>query len=135
MRRRSRRRRPSTRARRHSIMNALQAYWPLFPELLVALGAMALLLMGVLLPERDTEAEGIGWLAIAVLVVAGWLILQQPSGRDSLFDGAFVVDGFGRFMKLLTLVASAASLIMSFDDLRRTRSLKFEYPVLVLLAT
>jgi NADH-quinone oxidoreductase subunit N len=46
-----------------------------------------------------------------------------------------VVDGFARFMKVLTLVASAAALLLSFDDLRRTHSLKFEYPVLVLLAT
>jgi NADH-quinone oxidoreductase subunit N len=116
-------------------MSTLQAYWPLFPELIVALAAMALLMLGVVLPERDTEAEGIGWLAIAVLAVAGWLILQQPPGRESLFDGAFVVDSFARFMKLLTLIASAAALILSFDDLRRTRSLRFEYPVLLLLAT
>jgi NADH-quinone oxidoreductase subunit N len=116
-------------------MNQLQAYWPLFPELIVALGAMALLLIGVFRPERDTDAEVIGWLAIAVLIAAGWLVLSQPAGSHTLFDGAFVVDGFARFMKVLTLVASAAALILSFDDLRRTRSLKFEYPVLVLLAT
>jgi NADH-quinone oxidoreductase subunit N len=116
-------------------MDLLQAYWPLFPELIVALGAMALLMLGVALPERDREAEAIGWMAIAVLVAAGWLLLSQPSGSQSLFDGAFVVDSFARFMKAVTLVASAAALILSFDDLRRTHSLKFEYPVLVLLAT
>ena len=38
-------------------------------------------------------------------------------------------------MKVLTLVASGAALILSFDYMRRTRTLKFEYPVLVLLAT
>jgi NADH-quinone oxidoreductase subunit N len=38
-------------------------------------------------------------------------------------------------MKVLTLVASAAALILSFDYLRQARALKFEYPVLVLLAT
>src|SRR5262245_10620155 len=116
-------------------MDHLQAYWPLFPELIVAVGAMALLMLGVLRPERDAEAEAVGWLAIVVLFAAGWLILSQPPGRESLFDGAFVIDGFGRFMKLLTLVASGAALVLSFDDLRRTRSLRFEYPVLVLLAT
>jgi NADH-quinone oxidoreductase subunit N len=116
-------------------MDQLQTYWPLFPELMLALGAMALLLLGVLRPERDTEAEVIGWLAVLVLAFAGWLLIQQPAGPHKLFDGAFVVDGFARFMKVLTLVASAAALILSFDDLRRTRTLKFEYPVLVLLAT
>src|SRR5262245_50959769 len=116
-------------------MDHLQAYWPLFPELVLALGAMALLMLGVIRPERDRDAEAIGWMAVVVLAAAGWLVLSQPAGDHTLFDGAFVVDGFARFMKVLTLVASAAALILSFDDLRRTRSLKFEYPVLVLLAT
>jgi NADH-quinone oxidoreductase subunit N len=116
-------------------MNQLQAYWPLLPEVVVALGAMALLMIGVLVPGRDREAEAIGWIAVAVLAAAGWLVLSQPEGSHTLFDGAFVVDGFARFMKVLTLVASAAALILSFDDLRRIRSLKFEYPVLILLAT
>ncbi|HEY1246092.1 MAG TPA: NADH-quinone oxidoreductase subunit NuoN [Hyphomicrobiaceae bacterium] len=116
-------------------MDQLQAYWPLFPEILLALGAMALLMIGAFRPEGDTTAEAIGWLAILVLVMAGWLLLQQPAGVHRLFDGAFVVDGFARFMKLLTLVASAAALILSFDYLRQARALKFEYPVLVLLAT
>ncbi len=114
-------------------MDHLQTYWPLFPELFLALGAMALLMVGVLRPERQGDAEAIGWLAIAVLVVTGWLLLRQPDG--TLFNGAFVVDGFARFMKLLTLVASATALIMSFDYLRRVNAMKFEYPVLVLLAT
>ena len=116
-------------------MDQLQTYWPLFPELLLALGAMALLMIGAFRPEREATAEAIGWLSILVLVMAGWLILQQPAGVHRLFDGAFVVDGFARFMKVLTLVASAAALILSFDDMRRTHTLKFEYPVLVLLAT
>jgi NADH-quinone oxidoreductase subunit N len=38
-------------------------------------------------------------------------------------------------MKLLTFVASAGALFLSFDYMRETRSHKFEYPVLVLLAT
>jgi len=116
-------------------MDQLQAYWPLFPELLLALGAMALLMIGAFRPERDAEAEAIGWMAVVLLGMAAWLVLSQPAGEHLLFDGAFVVDGFARFMKVLTLVASGAALILSFDDMRRTRTLKFEYPVLVLLAT
>jgi NADH-quinone oxidoreductase subunit N len=116
-------------------MDQLQAYWPLFPELVLILGAMALLMLGVFRPERDAEAEAIGWLAIIVIGLAAWLLLQQPAGVHRLFDGAFVVDGFGRFMKLLTFVAAAVSILLSFDYLRQVRSMKFEYPVLALLAT
>jgi len=116
-------------------MDQLLTYWPLYPELLLALGAMALLMIGAFRPERDMEAEAIGWMAVVLLGMAAWLLLSQPGGEHKLFDGAFVVDGFARFMKVLTLVASGAALILSFDDMRRTRTLKFEYPVLVLLAT
>ena len=52
-----------------------------------------------------------------------------------MFDGGFVVDDFARFMKILTLVGSAGALFLSFDYMRETRSLTFEYPVLVLLAS
>jgi NADH-quinone oxidoreductase subunit N len=85
--------------------------------------------------ENDREAETIGWLAIVVIGLAAWLVLEQPGGRQTLFDGAFVLDGFGRYMKVLTLVASAGALLLSFDYMRETGSSKFEYPVLVLLAS
>ncbi len=70
-----------------------------------------------------------------MLGLAAWLVLEQPAGRQTLFDGGFVIDGFGRFMKVLTLVASAGALLLSFDYMREIGSQKFEYPVLVLLAT
>ena len=117
-------------------MNELVASYALIaPEIVLVCGAMALLMMGVTRPESDREAETIGWLAIGVLGLAAWLVLNQPAGKQTLFDGGFVVDGFARFMKVLTFVASAGALLLSFDYMRETRSHKFEYPVLVLLAT
>jgi NADH-quinone oxidoreductase subunit N len=117
-------------------MNELvAAYGLIAPEIVLVVGAMALLMLGVFRPESDREAETIGWLAIGVLGLAAWLVLNQPAGKQALFDGAFVVDGFARFMKLLTFVATAGALFLSFDYMRETRSHKFEYPVLVLLAT
>ena len=89
-------------------MDQLQAYWPLYPELALIVGAMALLMLGVFRPESDREAEAIGWLAIGLLGLSAWFFLRQPEGAPALFEGAFVVDGFARFMKVLTLVASAA---------------------------
>jgi NADH-quinone oxidoreductase subunit N len=116
-------------------MDQLSAYWPLYPELALVIGGMALLMLGVFRPEGDREAEIIGWLAIGVLGLAAWLVLQQPAGEQRLFEGAFVVDAFGRFMKVLTFGAAAVALLLSFDYLRQTKTLKFEYPVLALLAT
>jgi NADH-quinone oxidoreductase subunit N len=116
-------------------MDQLQAYWPLYPELALIVGAMALLMLGVFRPEGDREAETISWLAIGVLGLAVWFVLQQPGGMHRLFEGAFVVDAFGRFMKVLTFGAAGVALLLSFDYLREAKTLKFEYPVLALLAT
>jgi NADH-quinone oxidoreductase subunit N len=116
-------------------MDLLQSYWPAYPEMVLVVGAMALLMLGVLRPEREADAQAIGWLAIVVLALAAWLVLQQPAGTHRLFEGAFVVDGFARFMKVLTFVAAAVALLLSFDYLRHVRALKFEFPVLTLLAT
>jgi NADH-quinone oxidoreductase subunit N len=104
------------------------------PELIVVGGALLLLMWGVFRPETDREAETVGWGAVVVLLVAGFSLVQ---GVDTarLFGGAFVVDQFARIMKLLTLAGAAGALILAFDDMREKRALKFEYPVLILLAT
>jgi NADH-quinone oxidoreductase subunit N len=116
-------------------MTFLNAYAPLFPELVLAVGAMALLMLGVFMRDDETTGETIGWLAVALIVAVGWMIVRQGEGTARLFDGAFVVDGFGRFMKLLVLAGSAVALLLSFDYLRDAKSMKFEFPVLILLAT
>jgi NADH-quinone oxidoreductase subunit N len=113
----------------------LSSYGLLGPEIVTITGALALLMAGVYSRERERQAEVIGWLAIVVLAIATWLVLELPPTPASLFAGGFVVDGFARFMKVLALVASAAALVLSFDHMRHTGGLKFEYPVLVLLAT
>src|SRR5262249_13264496 len=108
---------------------------PLIPEVVLVVGAMALLMLGVVRPETEREAERICWLALAVVGVALWRLIAQLPGRELLFDGGFVIDDFARFMKILTLIGSAGALFLSFDYMRETRSLTFEYPVLVLLAS
>lgn len=117
------------------MLGALQYYAPAMPEIFVAAGAMALLMLGVF--RDDTERNGLasGWLAAGILAVAALMVAAQGPGRETLFDGAFVVDGFGRFLKILILAGSAVSLMLGFGYLARAKILKFEIPVLVLLAT
>ncbi len=113
----------------------MQTIAPLYPELVVAIGAMLLLVYGVFRPETDAEGRVVGWLSIGVLLLAGLLILMQPSGSTAMFEGAFVSDGFARVMKLLVLAGSAGAILLAFDDLSDVKQMKFEYPVLILLST
>ena len=115
-------------------MAELSSYTLLLPELIILGGAMALLMWGVFRPETEIEAETIGWAAVLVLGLAAGALLWD-SGTGRLFGGAVIVDPFARIMKLLTLAGAAGALILAFDNIREKRALKFEYPVLVLLAT
>ena len=102
------------------------------PELTLAVGAMALLLIGV--STRKEQADLILWAAVLILALAGFWVLRE-SGTTTLFGDSFIVDPFARVMKLLTLTGAAVTLIMSVDYWRGAGRLKFEFPVLVLLAT
>jgi NADH-quinone oxidoreductase subunit N len=112
---------------------------PLLPEIVVALGAMTLLMLGAFRPLKDPviaarDGEIIGWLAIGVLVLAATFVVMAPATRVSMFDGAFITDTFARFLKLLILTGAAGALMLSFDYLKTHKLMQFEYPVLVLLA-
>jgi NADH-quinone oxidoreductase subunit N len=107
----------------------------LLPELVVVGGAMALLMWGVFRPETESEAELIGWAGVAILIVAAILLMTSTGSGGTLFAGGFIDDTFARLMKVLMLIGAAGTLILAFDDMRAARTLKFEYPVLVLLAT
>jgi NADH-quinone oxidoreductase subunit N len=115
-------------------MQALSPYMPVLPELVVALGAMAILMFGAF--SRPSQGRDFATSVLAVLVIfaAAALVVIDPSQRAPLFDGAFIDDGFARFMKLLVLTGGGLVLIMSFGDLARAKLLSFEYAVLLLLS-
>src|SRR5689334_2772292 len=106
---------------------------PVLPELVLAAGAMALLMLGA---YRGQETTGlVTGLAVALLVVVGVLELMLPPGKLVTFGGSFIVDDFARFLKITALVGSAATLIMSAEFLADASRRIFEYSILVLLST
>jgi NADH-quinone oxidoreductase subunit N len=116
-------------------MNAAQlpALTPLLPEFVLGIGAMVLLLVGVF--RGEGSGRFVDFAAIALLVVAGAILLWLPPGKLTTFNGSFVVDDFARFLKILALLGSAAAIAMSLDYVRRERQERFEYSVLILLST
>ncbi|MGB9393811.1 MAG: proton-conducting transporter membrane subunit, partial [Pseudolabrys sp.] len=112
---------------------ALQDMMPLLPELILACGAMLVLMVGVMVGERSSAIVN-GWCVI-ILVAAGAALLAVPAGPHSMFGGSFLVDDYARFLKILTLVGSAGALLLSLDYLTLEKQQKFEYGALFLLAT
>src|SRR5256714_8063450 len=112
---------------------AIPAMLPVVPELVLAVGAMALLMFGVFRGER--VAPAMNWIGIALLVVVAILLALLPAGRLTSFGGSFVLDNFARFMKELALAGSAFAIVMLVGDADSERERRFEYPVLILLST
>jgi NADH-quinone oxidoreductase subunit N len=111
----------------------LPSIWPILPELVLVLGAMMLLMFGVTRGDRSTPI--VCGLAIVLLVVAAVLLAMQPPGTVVAFHGSFVLDSYARFLKILALVGSAVTILLSFEFLSAPGRQKFEYPVLILLST
>lgn len=114
-------------------MTALPALAPAYPELWLALSAMALLMFGVFRGDGSTRA--VSWLAVLALLVAIALVAIQPAETVATFGGLFVADGFARFAKVLILLGSAFAIVLSLGYNRYERMERFEYPVLILLAS
>lgn len=109
------------------------ALGPALPEIVLAAGALVLVLVGAIRGERSTGIVSAG--AVGLMLVALALIVFAPEGTQTTFFGAFVSDAFARFFKVLVLIGSIVALLMAHDHFRRLGIDRFEYPLLILLAT
>jgi NADH-quinone oxidoreductase subunit N len=111
------------------------------PEIFLALAAMALLLLGVFQREGNADASArlsrlsirLGTVALALTLLL--VVTIAARGPILSFGGMFIVDQFAIFFKVLVLLSAALILIASQDYLERQGIARFEYPVLVMLAT
>ena len=101
------------------------------PELILAVGAMALLMIGVFSGEKS--ATTVTGLAVALLIIAGlWLVMV--TGEGEAYGGAFLSDPFAKFMKVLALIGSITAMVMTVGHARSEQIDRFEFPVLIVLA-
>ncbi|KRA42533.1 NADH-quinone oxidoreductase subunit NuoN [Devosia sp. Root635] len=105
---------------------------PAYPEMLLALGAVVLLMVGVAINKERSIL--VSYASVLLLLVVAALILFAPA-EGVLFNGVFIGDSFARFMKVLVLGGSAFSLLLALPRAEEHGTHKFEYAILVLLAT
>ncbi len=106
---------------------------PALPEIIMAAGALLLVLVGAIRGDRSLGIVTVG--AFIVLGIALALTFGQDPAPKAAFHGSFVIDGFAKFMKIATLIGSAVTLAMSLDYWDDVRVQRFEFPILVLLST
>ncbi|TLP49011.1 MULTISPECIES: NADH-quinone oxidoreductase subunit NuoN [Cohaesibacter] len=112
---------------------ALPDLMPVLPEILLAVGSMVLLMIGAFGGSRNSQV--VTGLAVALLILAGVLLLIGPEAKVETFNGAFILDPFARLMKLLVLLSSGVALAMTVGYARAEKFDIIEYPVLILLST
>ncbi|MBC6404290.1 MAG: NADH-quinone oxidoreductase subunit NuoN [Rhodospirillales bacterium] len=103
------------------------------PEIVLALAALSLLLTGTFFGRA--KAGSLLWICVVAIAFAALYIVFTFSTREIAFNGLFVVEPFGNFMKLLVLLGAGLAMVLSYDFMQRERMALFEFPVLLLLAT
>ncbi|MEQ8935721.1 MAG: NADH-quinone oxidoreductase subunit NuoN [Amphiplicatus sp.] len=105
----------------------------IIPELVLAIGAMALLIAGVFLGEARARFISLG--AVAVLIAALIIVVLTPvESGVSLFNGAFTIDAYASFAKIIIFAAAVVAILMSDRYLGGEELGRFEYPVLIVLS-
>ncbi|HEY1141892.1 MAG TPA: NADH-quinone oxidoreductase subunit NuoN [Lysobacter sp.] len=106
---------------------------PILPELVVILGAFALLMLDLFIDERRRVISHL--FAIAVLAVATFMVATGVGGQGTVFNGMFVRDTAADVMKVTIGVVGMLAMVYTWPDLRARDLYKGEVSVLMLFAT
>ncbi len=109
----------------------------LAPEILLCGAGLLLLLWGS--AGRGFSNGEASFVSISALVLTGGLLVAVHSRLDwggrLILGGTFVVDGFAFFWKMLILVATVLTVLISYRFIEEGRYRATEYYSLILLAT
>ncbi|ATE72274.1 NADH-quinone oxidoreductase subunit NuoN [Lysobacter capsici] len=105
---------------------------PLLPELVVVIGAFALLMLDLFVEERNRVITHVA--SIVVVAVATALIAFDVGGQGTVLSGMFVRDTAADGLKLGIGVVGILSLIYTWPYLRARNLYKGEVAVLMLFA-
>ncbi|MFQ5665299.1 MAG: NADH-quinone oxidoreductase subunit N [Candidatus Binatia bacterium] len=108
--------------------------WLAVLPLLIVTGT-ALLVMVTDLWTEGPDREGLGWLGLTGLVIAGIAAMALWNTRLSGFSDAIVVDRYGLFFTILFCTASGLTLLMSMNYLELTDIRTGDYYSLILFST
>lgn len=105
----------------------------ILPEAALSIFALAALMLGAFF-GKDRIAGAVLWLTVAALLVAAFAVGWTGRADGQAFFGMFIDDAFARFAKVAVLLSAAAVLAMSVGYLTRNGMMRFELPILIVLA-
>lgn len=101
------------------------------PESTLAVGGLVLLMLGAFMGEKSARLISI--LSVGLLVAATAVTVTGPLG--TAFNGAYVADPLAVYGKALIFLSSAVAIVLGDGWMRRERIVRFEYPILIVLAS
>ncbi len=110
-------------------MTVMQSVLLTAPELILALGAIALMMVAAFV--GDKAARFSNWVAIGLLIVAA-VVAWGTEGVG--FNGLYTADPFAAFAKALIYSSAAVALILAPRWFEQEESFRVEYTVLALFA-
>ncbi|MCY4301636.1 MAG: NADH-quinone oxidoreductase subunit NuoN [Aestuariivita sp.] len=105
----------------------------ILPEILLSVFALVALI-AVVYAGKDQRASLLLWVSTGMLLAVTAFIGIVGSGTHVAFNSLFVDDAFSRFAKILILASAAVILLMSESFMAKHDLLRFEYPILIVLA-
>ncbi|OIO71526.1 MAG: NADH-quinone oxidoreductase subunit NuoN [Zetaproteobacteria bacterium CG_4_9_14_3_um_filter_49_83] len=106
--------------------------WIMIPEMIIAVMAMTLLLVDLFVAKDKKYLIAYATIASCVLAIVALLNIQSADGLMT-FYGYFVYDPFAVFAKILILVATVFTVILSLDFMKDEENVG-EYYCLILFA-
>lgn len=114
-----------------------QEFLYLLPEIFLAAASLFLLLAGSI--GRGLGNRESAFLSIAALVLTGsilvWARLNQAVETVQVLDGTFILDGFAFYVKVLVLVATILTILLSIRYVEEARYRGADFYALLLFAT
>ena len=106
----------------------------ILPEIILSVYAIVALL-SVAYSGQDRFAPILTWMTAALMAMVAIWIGTTGQGTRTAFGGMFNDDGFARFAKVAILLSASAVMVMGQDYMARRGLLRFEYPILIALAS
>ena len=105
---------------------------PLLPELILSIGATALMLVAAFGGRRSSGI--VSWLSVALLAAATIALIGAPSHAGPEFEGLLSADLFASFGKALIFPSAAVAIIAAHGWFERGTEHASEYAVLILFS-
>jgi len=105
----------------------------LFPEFILLLGSIIILLIG--LYHKENTFSVISNLSVLLLILVGLLIFFDKGTSFLNFDKFFILNSFIKYFKILVIIGSLATIIISNEYYKDQKLIFFEIPILILFST